>query len=247
MKGIMDQLLVVIFLCVLLVTNISSQAISKVDADLENKFETAKMNLVIGDTKIAQKQFIELEQIVKPVKDKSDDMKLFYSDIMYNLGLTYEQKYYDEVAQDSLDTASPADLMIADDYFDKSSPKILEEVAMIDETAILTGGPVAVFAAPPTRAVGGILGKVIKGKVKEWLKSTQNCKCSFSNVELDLAGKTFVALTEKNDISQLKNMNTRDQKIAEIFTRIEKYVAKLSSSDNLKLLFSSKIQPYCKL
>lgn len=246
MKSIIDQLIVVVFLCALLVTNISSQAISKVDLNLENKFETAKMNLVTGETQIAQKQFIELEEIVKPVKDKSDEMKSFYSDIMYNLGLTYEQKYNDEVAQDSLDAASPADLMIADEYFDKSDPTILEQVASIDSTPV-NGSENLMMAAPPLRSVGGIMGNVIKAKVKEWLKTSQNCNCSFSSVELDLAGKTFVALTEKTDIPHLKNTATRDKKIAEIFARIQKYIANLSSQDNLKLLFTAKIQPHCKL
>ena len=241
MKNFMDQILVVAFLCVLLITSFTSQAISKVDPDLESKFETAKMNLVIGDTTIAQKQFIELEEIVKPVKDKSDEMKSFYSDIMYNLGLTYEQKYYDEKSVASLDAASTADLMIADEYFDKSDPHILEQVAS------MKGGSGTMLGAPPTRAIGGILGKIIKGKVKDWLKSNQNCSCSFTNVELNLAGKTFVALTEKTDIPKLKNTTTRDQKISEIFTRIEKYIAKLSATDTLKQLFSSKIQPHCKL
>lgn len=246
MKSIIDQLFVVVFLCVLLVTNISSQAISKVETDLENKFETAKMNLVIGETKIAQKQFVELEEIVKPVKDKSDEMKSFYSDIMYNLGLTYEQKYTDEVASESLDAASPADLVTADEYFDKSDPTIVEQVASIEIAALPDGGNM-MMAAPPVRAVGGIVGNVIKGKVKEWLKTGQNCNCTFSSVELDLAGKTFVAMTEKTDIPHLKNTTTRDKKIAEIFSRIQKYIAKLSSSDNLKLLFVSKIEPHCKL
>ena len=221
---------------------------AKIDSQYQDKFETAKMNLVIGETKKAQEIFLELKAQIDPVKGDSDELGDFYTDVLYNLALTYEQKYDDELASDSLEGASEDDLLTANKYFDEADPELLEQVASIQGAhGPETSGPLFTATGGQTRAVGGIVGKIIKGKVKEWLQQKQNCSCTFTSNELNLAGKIFISLTEKTDIPNLKDLKTRDTKIQEIFSRIRKYINSLTASDPTKVLFNNKIQVKCKL
>lgn len=236
MKNIQSYLFVFFVLLALVV---SPQIISaKANPDIENKYETAKMNLILGEFNVAKDQFVELEEILVPIKDKTDKNKDLYSDVMYNLGIIYDQKYEIDKEKSPLEGASTEDLMKADNYFEKADPIIFQEIALIDgkdQDAYIT------------RAVGGVVGNVLKKKVTGWLNSTENCKCSFSENELKVAGNLFITLTEKEDIPELKDLKTRDKKIQEIFDRITKYISKLSSNHPAKDLYSKKIKISCKI
>ncbi|MEW5819296.1 MAG: hypothetical protein AB1782_03830, partial [Cyanobacteriota bacterium] len=169
MKTIIPKLISVLLFFFALNISIQQIATAKVDVNLQDRYEVAKMNLVIGETNKAKQQFLDLEKVIVEDKNKSDDMKKLYSEVMYNLGLTYEQKYEDESGAETLEGASSDDLLQANQYFEKADPKIFEEVAYIGDIKFNS----------ETRAVGGIVGKVIKGKVKDWLKQAANCNCTF--------------------------------------------------------------------
>lgn len=232
------KLIGLFILVVLCSTFLQNVMLAKVDDAMQSEFQTAKKNLIIGQTELANKQFSELATKVEPVKNATKENKNLYDDVMYNLGLIYEQKYNDDSIKNPLEGASTDDLLKANKYFETADPKIFETVAVIQgENA----------DANTTRAVGGIVGKIIKGKVKEWLKTEQNCKCSFTQSELENAGTIFINLTEKQDIPALKSLKTRDTKIQEIFNRIKNYISDLVESNPVKILYTSKIKVSCKL
>lgn len=227
----------------LMAVNFAGSVFADVEPSLKDEFETAKMNLVIGETEKAKEQFLSLEKQVKPMKDESDANKEFYANVMYNLGLTFEQLPETMSDADILQGESSDDLLKASEYFEQADPKIFEYVASIEGTE----GPLLMGGQTQVRAVGGIVGKVIKGKVKEWLTSKTNCNCIFGQEELNLAGTTFVNLTEKADIPALKDTGSRDKKIQEIFSRIKNYIAGLAGTNPVKTLFNTKIVKSCKL
>jgi hypothetical protein len=227
-----------LLLVVLLLFGGTSQVVAEEVESAVQQYETAKMNFIIGEQELARDQFSELESILRPVKDKTDENRDLYANVMYNLGLLYEDKYEEDAAANPLEGGSTEDLLTAQNYFEQADPQIYKTIASIDGDA---------SADYKTRAVGGIVGKVIKGKVKEWLASKDNCNCTFTTTELNEAGNVFVTVTEKEDVPALKDTNSRQKKIQEIFLRIHNYVNSLTAGSPVKTLYTTKIKAKCKL
>lgn len=232
---------VLMALVILFVTVSNTYVYADVTKDVQHQYEQAKTNLVLGNLDKAEEEFKALEKLSAQQAANSECYQDLHSNVLYNLGLVYEMKYALESPDKDLLGASTDDIVTANAYFDKADPEI------IDSVVAMATPEDGLSAKSNVRAVGGIVGRVIKGKVKGWLKSPQNCSCSFTNSELDLASKTFISLTEKADIPQLKNMKTRMKKIQEIFSRINNYVASKGKSSPLGVLFFSKIKVKCKL
>lgn len=236
----MIKKVIMFILMVFLASN--TYVLAKISGDITEKFDQAKTNLVLGDLELAEKQFKELAAFSEPKMKTSECYQDLYSDIMYNLGLVYEIKYEQQTPDKDLMGESTAEAALANEYFKKASPEIIPDVI-----AMAGAQEAGLKSTSEVRAVGGIVGKVIQGKVKDWLKAKENCSCSFTNAELDLAGKTFIALTEKTDIPALKDLKSRYQKIKEIFSRINKYVTTQGKTSPLGVLYYQKIQTKCKI